>query len=44
MPSKTRKQQKAMAAAAAGRSTAGIPKKVGKKFMKADSRAEKRRK
>ncbi len=36
MPSKTPKQHRAMAAAAAGRSTLGIPKKVGKEFMKAD--------
>ena len=36
MPSKTAKQHRAMAAAAAGKSTIGIPKKVGKEFMKAD--------
>ena len=36
MPSKTRRQARAMRAAAAGRSTLGIPKKVGKKFARAD--------
>ena len=36
MPSKTAKQHRAMAAAAYGRSTLGIPKKVGKEFVKAD--------
>jgi len=30
-----------MAAAAAGRSTLGIPKKVGKKFMRADTAVKK---
>lgn len=34
MPFKTRKQERAMRAAAAGKSTIGIPKKVGKKFVK----------
>lgn len=37
MPSKTEKQHRAMAAAAAGKSTLGIPKKVGKEFIKADA-------
>ena len=36
MPSKTPKQHRAMAAAAAGKSTLNIPKKVGKDFIKAD--------
>jgi hypothetical protein len=36
MPSKTPKQERAMRAAAAGKSTLGIPKKVGKEFVKAD--------
>lgn len=41
MPSKTPKQARAMRAAAAGRSTLGIPKKVGKDFVKADKRKKK---
>jgi hypothetical protein len=36
MPSKTPKQARAMRAAAAGKSTLGIPPKVGKEFVKAD--------
>ena len=32
MPPKTRKQQKAMCAAAKGKSTLGIPRSVGKEF------------
>lgn len=36
MPSKTPKQHRAMAAAAFGHSTLGIPKKVGKDFVAAD--------
>lgn len=36
MPSTTEKQRRAMASAASGKSTIGIPKKVGKEFMKAD--------
>jgi len=35
MPAKTPKQHRAMAAAAAGKSTLGIPQKVGREFMKA---------
>ena len=35
MPIKSEAQQKAMYAAAAGKSTIGIPKKVGKEFGKA---------
>jgi hypothetical protein len=36
MPPKSEKQRGAMYAAAAGKSTLGIPKKVGKEFVKAD--------
>ena len=36
MPSKTPKQARAMRAAAAGKSTIGIPAKVGREFVKAD--------
>ena len=36
MPSKTAKQHRAMEAAAHGKSTLGIPKKVGQEFAKAD--------
>lgn len=35
MPMKSEAQMKAMYAAAAGKSTLGIPKKVGKEFVKA---------
>jgi hypothetical protein len=35
MPIKSKDQQAAMYAAAAGKSTLGIPKKVGKEFVKA---------
>lgn len=35
MPVKSRAQQKAMYAAAEGKSTLGIPKKVGKEFVDA---------
>lgn len=38
MPSKTPKQHRAMRAAAAGKSTIGIPKSVGKEYVKADRR------
>lgn len=38
MPSKTAKQHRAMEAAAHGKSNLGIPKKVGKDFVKADKR------
>ena len=44
MPSKTAKQHRAMAAAAAGRSTIGIPQSVGKEFMKADAKGKPKRK
>lgn len=37
MPPKSQAQRKAMHAAAAGKSTIGIPKKVGKEFVKADT-------
>lgn len=37
MPSKTPKQARAMRAAASGNSTLGIPKSVGKEFVKADT-------
>jgi len=36
MPSKTPRQKRAMRAAAAGKSTIGIPKSVGREFVKAD--------
>lgn len=35
-PSVSKRQHKAMCAAAKGKSTLGIPKKVGKEFCKAD--------
>ena len=36
-PSKTPKQARAMKAAAAGKSTIGIPKSVGQEYAKADA-------
>ena len=36
MPSKTAKQARAMRAAAAGKSTIGIPQSVGQEYVKAD--------
>ena len=36
MPSRTAKQHRAMAAAAHGQSTLGIPAKVGREFIRAD--------
>jgi hypothetical protein len=42
MPSKTKKQARAMRAAAAGKSTLGIPRKVGREFVKADKRKKKK--
>ncbi|MES0386037.1 MAG: hypothetical protein ABUJ98_15820 [Hyphomicrobium sp.] len=36
MPPRSEAQRKAMRAAAAGKSTMGIPKRVGKEFSKAD--------
>lgn len=36
MPPKSQQQRKAMAVAASGKSTLGIPAKVGAEFMKAD--------
>lgn len=44
MPSKSREQQKAMAAAAKGNSTVGIPKEVGKEFIKADREQKEKQK
>ena len=44
MPSKTPRQARAMRAAAAGKSTLGIPAKVGKEFVKADSAKKPKRK
>ena len=38
MPSKTPKQRRAMRAAAAGKSTIGIPRSVGREYVKADRR------
>jgi hypothetical protein len=38
MPSKSKNQAKAMQIAAAGKSTLGIPKKVGQEFKEADKR------
>lgn len=38
MPSKTKKQARAMRAAAAGKSTLGIPQKVGKEYVRADKK------
>ena len=43
MPSKTAKQARAMRAAAAGKSSIGIPKRVGKDFVKADKRKKRKR-
>jgi len=43
-PSKTPKQAAAMRAAAAGKSTRGIPKAVGKEFVKADKAKAARKK
>ena len=36
MPPRSEAQRRAMRAAAAGKSTLGIPKKVGKKFSRSD--------
>jgi len=44
MPSTSAKQARAMRAAAAGKSTLGIPKKVGKEFVKAGIRKPRKRK
>ena len=44
MPSRTKKQARAMRAAAAGKSTIGIPKKVGKEFVQADRKKARRKK
>ena len=37
MPPKSEAQRRAMRAAAAGKSTVGIPQKVGKEFVKSDT-------
>ncbi|MGI9304141.1 MAG: hypothetical protein ACR2RB_15775 [Gammaproteobacteria bacterium] len=42
MPSTSEKQRRAMEAAAAGRSTLGIPQSVGKEFRTADRRKARR--
>lgn len=44
MPSRTKKQARAMAAACKGRSKAGIPRKVGCDFLAADKAKARRRK
>lgn len=41
MPSKTKRQARAMRAACAGKSTLGIPKKVGCEFVRHDKRKKK---
>lgn len=41
MPSKTEKQRRAMRAAAAGKSTIGIPQSVGREFVAADRKKKK---
>lgn len=41
MPYKSKDQQAAMYAAAAGKSTIGIPKKVGKEFLQSGKAKEK---
>ena len=43
MPSVSAKQARAMHAAAAGKSTLGIPRKVGREFVKADKRKRNRK-
>ena len=43
MPSKTPRQRRAMAAAAAGKSTLGIPKKVGREYARKDKAKSKKR-
>ena len=43
MPSKTPAQRRAMAAACYGKSTRGIPKKVGCEFARADQAKRKKR-
>jgi len=44
MPSKTAKQKRAMRIAAAGKSNIGIPRSVGKEYVKADKRKARRKK
>ena len=43
MPSKTPRQARAMRAAAAGKGKLGIPKKVAKEYVKADSAKAKKK-
>lgn len=43
MPSKSAKQHRAMEAAAHGKSTLGIPKRVAKEFVAADKRKKSKR-
>jgi len=43
MPSKTPRQARAMRAAAAGKSTLGIPRSVGREYVAADKRKIKRK-
>ena len=43
MPSKTEKQRRAMQAAAHGKSTLGIPKKVGQEFVRADRKKKEKK-
>ena len=43
MPSKTKKMARAMAAACYGKSTLGIPKKVGCEFAKADAKKKRKK-
>ena len=40
MPSKSDKQRRAMRAAAAGKSTIGIPKSVGQEYVRADRKVK----
>lgn len=44
MPSKTPKQARAMHAAAAGKGTLGIPRKVGREFVAAGKRKKRGKK
>lgn len=44
MPSKTPKQKRAMQAAAAGKSTLGIPQNVGKEFVASDKKKKMKKK
>ncbi len=44
MPSRTKRQARAMRAAAAGKSTIGIPRSVGREFVKEDKKKRRKRK